>query len=76
MMSELRYDVIYDNGRCDITFHFCREWNEHGEGCYGTNSTHGFSFEDAQKVVVEYYTRRANDWSTLTEKQWLKQYGG
>ena len=71
-MSEQRYDVVYVNGRCDISFHFCREWNEHGEGCYGNDPTHGFTFEDAQKVVVEYYTRRVNDWSTLTEKQWLK----
>lgn len=74
-MSENRYDVVYDGGKCNISFHFCREWNEHGEGCYGTDPTHGFTFEEAQKKVVEYYTRRANDWTTLTESSWLKQHG-
>lgn len=74
-MNEQRYDVVYGNNKCDITFHFCREWNEHGEGCYGTDPTHGFTFEEAKKEVVEFYTRRVNDWSTLTERNWLKQHG-
>lgn len=74
-MSENRYDIVYDGGKCSITFHFCREWDEYGEGCYGTNPTHGFTFEEAKKQVVEFYMRRVNDWSHLTEKQWLKQHG-
>jgi len=49
-----RYDVIYEADRCYIEPHFCREW-ENGEGCYGTNPHHGFTKEEAQKLVDEYY---------------------
>ncbi len=56
-MASSGYDVIYDSERCCGPYlepHFCREW-ENGEGCYGTNPNHGFSFEDAKREIIKFW---------------------
>jgi len=68
-----RWDISY---RADPTtyepfatvdLHFCREWDEKGNGCYGTNPNHGFSWEEAREEVARFYEQRAAYWRTQPE---------
>lgn len=64
----IRYDVIYGPGehQCAVAEHFCREWDDNG-GCYGTNPTHGFTWEDARAEVAEFYARLSKEWAEKPE---------
>ena len=62
-----RYDVSYSMDRSPIDAHFCREW-EGGEGCYGTNSDHGFSWEEAKQEHIKNLQAEITYWTKLTEK--------
>ena len=64
-----RFDVIYDSSEAKVDFHFCREVTDIGE-CFGTDATHGLSFEAAKEEVARYYDEQAKFWRALTEKEW------
>ena len=68
-----RFDVIYDEKGVHIDYHFCREWVG-DEGCYGTNDTHGFSFEEAREHLVKWYEEEVVRLRKMTLEQW--QNGG
>lgn len=56
-----RYDVIYSSSQeCYLEPHHCREWDESG-GCYGFNSRHGFSKEEALAQQILYYVNVVTD---------------
>ena len=61
-----RYDVIYAEHHTYVEPHFCREWDGDG-GCYGTNPNHGETWEDARKVVADYYELKAAEWRDMEE---------
>lgn len=66
-----RYDVVYGGDsnapNCYISHHFCREW-EDGEGCYGTNPDHGFTWEEACLEVAEWHEQQAKVWKEKSAK--------
>lgn len=61
-MSATRFDVIYSSCGCTIQPHYCREWDDEDGGCYGTNSDHGYSFDEACDQVAEWHDRQAALW--------------
>ena len=69
----LRFDVIYDSHGAHLDRHFCREWTD-GEGCYGTNPDHGFTFDEAKEHVAKWYEDMAEYWRKLTLTEW--EHGG
>lgn len=54
MLEKKVYDVVYvsDFKRPIIQPHFCREF-----GCYGTNKNHGFTWEEARDILIDYYEK-------------------
>lgn len=62
----IRFDVVYESGRCTIAPHFCREWTIDASGaevgCYGTNPEHGMSFDAACGHVADWYEQQASLW--------------
>lgn len=64
-MTTQRFDVCYSKDGCTIEPHFCRQWDEDG-GCYGTNPTHGYSFDEACDQVAEYHEQQAKAWRERT----------
>ena len=63
-MSENRYDVIYESShRCYLRHHFCREYD-----CYGTNSDHGYIWEEARLEVANFYQSLADEWRNKKEE--------
>lgn len=57
-----RFDVVYKDNSCTIEPHFCREWDESG-GCYGSNESHGYSFEEACRIVSDWHKSEAEEWA-------------
>jgi hypothetical protein len=47
MPQDGRYDISYTQYGMSIVPHFCREY-----GCYGTNKTHGMTYEEAMKYII------------------------
>jgi hypothetical protein len=43
-----------------------------GNGCYGTNPDHGFTFEEAKQEVIEFYKNRIKRIQELTEEDFEK----
>ncbi len=70
-MAEPRFDVIYDANGVHLDYHFCREWVG-DEGCYGTNPTHGSSFEEAREMVATWHDEEATRVRATTLEQWEK----
>ena len=66
----LRFDVSYDGSGANLDYHFCREFNGNGDGCFGTDPTHGLSFKQACDEIVMFHLEQAKYWSTLTYKKW------
>jgi len=72
-MNERRYDVSY--GADNTSFapfaypdtHHCREWDEDHGGCYGTNPNHGFTWDEARKLMVEFHEQQAAEWRDKNE---------
>lgn len=69
-MPPNRYDIIYGTIECTIEPHFCREW-DNGEGCYGYNPHHGYSWEEAKQIVIQFYQQKITEWEGATEKDYL-----
>jgi len=53
-MSEQRYDVVYGKDGVRIEPHFCRAYD-----CFGSNSDHGLTLEDAAIHCAEYHEDEA-----------------
>lgn len=63
-----RYDVIYtSSSEVTIEPHFCREYD-----CFGTNPDHGFTFEEAKKVVSDHYLQLHKYWNNLEEEEFIE----
>ena len=68
-MSEQRYDLLFGGDRMTIEPHFCREWDAAGNGCYGTNPDHGYSFDEACDQVAEWHEQQAKLWRARTHHE-------
>lgn len=65
-MDEPRFDVVWgESGEPYLDYHFCREW-----GCYGTDQTHGFTFEAAREEIARWYEEKARRWRAMTFEEW------
>ena len=64
-----KFDVTFAGTGVSIGYHFCRE-----EDCHGTNDTHGYSFDEAKKVVVHYLERELGIWRGLSPERWRRNY--
>lgn len=71
MEKEPRFDIMHGQYGCAIDFHFCREWDEDGNGCYGGNPYHGVTFDEAKAQMAEYHRRKAKEWESLTLDEWI-----
>lgn len=63
-----KYDVSYGEHGPSIVNHFCREWGEDGEGCYGTNEDHGMSFDRAKQLVMAWHYMEIDRIKGMSEK--------
>lgn len=73
----MRYDVVYyQHGGAGIDSHFCREWDDDDGGCYGTNETHGYSWEEAVAMVVEHFEVYKQVWLNKKEPSWQDEENG
>ena len=70
----LKYDVIYDKNGIHLDYHFCREFDENMDGCFGTNEDHGFSFEEAKEEVAIWHEQRAKDIRSITAGDYHDMY--
>jgi hypothetical protein len=57
----MRFDVVYTEHGPKVEPHFCREWHEDG-GCYGTNPSHGVTWDEARAEVVRWHEEQAAAW--------------
>jgi len=64
-----RFDVLYRGDGATIDYHFCRSWDG-DKGCYGTNMSHGRSWEEAKKEVADWHREQAKRWDAMTYEQW------
>ena len=62
-----RFDVIFRSGRILIDYHFCRNTD-----CFGTDDTHGYSFNEAKEVVVRYFERELETWRAMSFEDWSR----
>lgn len=60
-IPDARFDVTYHSNHASLDYHYCREWDG-DNGCYGTNMSHGLSFEDACAEIAKYHERQAKLW--------------
>ena len=67
-----KYDVRYGDEAAVLDYHFCREFSEDGNGCFGTNPTHGLSFDEAKEAIAAWHEDQAKGWRSLTEAEWQK----
>jgi hypothetical protein len=74
IMSRDRFDVDYRHYGPFIEYHFCREMDESGSGCFGTNQNHGMSFDEARAEIVKWYEEKAKYWRNLTRQEWHKKH--
>ena len=74
-MSRSGYDIVYGGPfyapTCHIAPHHCREWDENGNGCYGTNPDHGYTWEQAKAELVTWHKQQAEEWETMTEDKYF-----
>ena len=69
-MSEPRFDLSYGEHGASIDYHFCREWDG-DDGCYGTNTNHGMSFDEAKEAMAQYHEAEAARWRAIKSfKDW------
>lgn len=70
-MRKSLYDVLYGSDGLrpwvDVEPHFCRQWDG-GEGCYGTNPDHGFSWREACEEAAKWHEEQAAYWRTREEE--------
>lgn len=71
-MSRYRYDVMLGFDRATLEPHFCREINADGEGCFGTDPTHGLSFDGAKDELATWHEQQAAYWRKMTEEEFLE----
>lgn len=64
----MTFDLEYHEHGVRIVPHFCREW-EDGEGCYGTNPHHGFSWEEAREELAKWHDEQAAYWRNRSEAE-------
>ena len=62
-----RFDVVFSEGNAEIDHHFCREVD-----CFGTNETHGLSFDEAKEIVVKYLEQRLAIWRAMSFESWRR----
>lgn len=74
MKDEPRFDVLWKEHGPSLDYHFCRGWDmdENGKevGCYGTNSDHGSSFEEAKAEMAQWHEKEAARWRSMTLAEW------
>lgn len=59
-----KYDVVYmPNQGVQLEEHFCREY-----GCFGSDETHGMTFEEAKKEIISYLKEQIKAWEEMTEE--------
>lgn len=73
MTEKHRFDVSYRGDDVSIDYHFCREWDG-DDGCYGTNTSHGMTFDEARAVVADHYARLSEYWRGLTYEKWAAPF--
>ena len=62
-----RFDVVFREEDVRIDYHFCRE-----NDCFGTDETHGYSFDKAKEVVVSHLETRLKIWRTMSFEAWRR----
>ena len=62
-----KFDVVFDGGSIRIMCHFCKE-----DGCFGTNETHGYSFDEAKEIVIHRLDVELEVWRTMSLKDWRR----
>ena len=62
-----RFDVTFSSSPISIDYHFCRE-----DDCFGTNDTHGYSFDEAKEVVVHKLRMRLEAWLNMSFEDWRR----
>jgi len=62
MQKEPKFDVVYHKDYVTINYHFCRELDENGDGCHGTNPDHGYTLEQAIEIVAIWHENQAKLW--------------
>jgi hypothetical protein len=72
-MSEQRYDVSYGANDVRIESHFCREFDADDNGCFGTNTNpnHGFSFDEAKKMVADWHRQQAEYFDKVSKEAYF-----
>ena len=62
-----KFDVVFDGGSIRIEYHFCRE-----DDCFGTDETHGYSFDEAKEIVIHRLDVGLEVWRTMSLKAWKR----
>ena len=62
-----RFDVIYKSGGTSMAYHFCR-----AADCFGTDDTHGYSFDEAKEVVVRHLETTLETWRAMSFEDWRR----
>lgn len=66
--TDMKWDVIYRENDVNIEPHFCRD-----DGCYGTNLTHGFTFDEAKQHLIDFHETVIEELLTKTERDYLSE---
>ena len=62
-----RFDVIFEGSKVSIDYHFCR-----GVVLGEMNDTHGYSFREAKKIVVQHLEAELQVWRVMSFKEWRR----
>ena len=63
-----RFDIVYTERGPEVEPHFCRDHD-----CFGTNTDHGMTLEEAAEEIADWYSEQAALYSTMTHGK-LKTY--
>ena len=62
-----RFDVIFKGPSVSIDYHFCRDID-----CFGTDETHGNSFDEAKEAVISHLKRELETWRGMSYEEWKR----
>ena len=66
-----KFDVVHHGTHATIEPHFCREID-----CFGTNTDHGFTLEEACEQIAQWHEIEAQRWRSMTHydaKYWQSE---
>ena len=62
-----RFDVSFLGSQVSIDYHFCRE-----SDCFGTDDSHGYSFDEAKEIVVSHLESELSAWRAMSSEDWRR----